>query len=67
MTAPGGDGEDDAQPDTVRMPTARPGPSGVFEIVRPRRGFLEPDGTLWPAVDLPVPGEIKGPSTYGRT
>ena len=72
MTGPGGHGwEEDTLvgpgPDTVRMPTSRPpeAPSGVFEIMPPRRGFLEPDGSLWPAdPDLPTPGEITGPSTY---
>lgn len=71
MTAPGGAGDrEDEQPATVRMPTARPAPapSGVFEIVPARRGFLEPDGTVWPADPaLPGPGEVRGPGTYGGT
>lgn len=71
MTSPGGDWEEDTLagpgPDTVRMPTARPAASGVFEIMPPQRGFLEPDGSLWPIQDLPVPGEIHGGPAYRRT
>lgn len=76
MTAPGGeeDWEEDTLvgpgPVTVRMPTSRPpeAASGVFEIMPPRRGFLEPDGSLWPVEpELPVPGEIRGPLAYRGT
>lgn len=72
MTAPGGAGEweEDTDPaPTVRMPTSKPpsAPSGVFEIMPPQRGFLEPDGSLWPIDDLPVPGEIHGGPAYRRT